>query len=58
VSSDDRSCGGGGGDDRVGEYLCMCEGGGTVPQSTYFPRDETGLVFQPTQLERTLQLYW
>jgi hypothetical protein len=28
------------------------------PQSTYFPRDETGLVCLPTQLERTLQLYW
>jgi hypothetical protein len=28
------------------------------PQNTYFPRDETGLVCLPTQLERTLQLYW
>jgi hypothetical protein len=29
------------------------------PQSTYiFNRDETGLVYLPTQLERTLQLYW
>jgi hypothetical protein len=28
------------------------------PQSTYFTRDETGLVCLPTQLERTLQLYW
>ncbi len=27
-------------------------------QSTYFPRDETRLVCLPTQLERTLQLYW
>jgi hypothetical protein len=27
-------------------------------QSTYFPRDETGLVCLLTQLERTLQLYW
>jgi hypothetical protein len=27
-------------------------------QSTYFPRDETGLVCLPTQLERTLQLNW
>jgi hypothetical protein len=27
-------------------------------QSTYFPRDETGLLCLPTQLERTLQLYW
>jgi hypothetical protein len=26
-------------------------------QSTYFPRDETGSVCQPTQLERTLQLW-
>ena len=26
-----------------------------LPQSTYFPRDETGLVCLPTQLERTLQ---
>jgi hypothetical protein len=25
------------------------------PQSTYFPRDETGLVCLPTQLEHTLQ---
>jgi hypothetical protein len=25
------------------------------PQSTYFPRDETGLVCLPTQLERTPQ---
>ncbi len=24
----------------------------------YLPRDETGLVCLPTQLERTLQLYW
>jgi hypothetical protein len=23
-----------------------------------FTRDETGLVYLPTQLERTLQLYW
>jgi hypothetical protein len=28
------------------------------PQSTYFLTDETGLVCLPTQLERTLQLYW
>ncbi len=28
------------------------------PQSTYFSRDEAGLVCLPTQLERTLQLYW
>jgi hypothetical protein len=28
------------------------------PQSIYFPRDETGLVCLPAQLERTLQLYW
>ncbi len=28
------------------------------PQSTYFPRDETGLVCLPTQLERTQQFYW
>jgi hypothetical protein len=28
------------------------------PQSTFFPRDETGLVCLPTQLERSLQLYW
>jgi hypothetical protein len=28
------------------------------PQSTYFHRDETGLVCLPTQLERTLELYW
>jgi hypothetical protein len=29
------------------------------PQSTYFYyRDETGSVYLPTQLERTLQLYW
>jgi hypothetical protein len=27
-------------------------------QSTYFLRDERGLVCLPTQLERTLQLYW
>jgi hypothetical protein len=27
-------------------------------QSTYFPREETGSVYLPTQLERTLQLYW
>ncbi len=24
----------------------------------YIGRDETGLVYLPTQLERTLQLYW
>jgi hypothetical protein len=29
-----------------------------LTQSTYFPRDETGLVCLPTQLERTLELYW
>ncbi len=29
-----------------------------TPQSTYFLRDEKGLVCLPTQLERTLQLYW
>jgi hypothetical protein len=28
------------------------------PQSTYIGRDETGLVYLPTQLERTLQLHW
>ncbi len=28
------------------------------PQSTYTGRDETGSVYLPTQLERTLQLYW
>jgi hypothetical protein len=27
------------------------------PQSTYIGRDETGSVYLPTQLERTLQLY-
>ncbi len=32
--------------------------GPSNPQSTYFPKDETGLVCLPTQLERTLQLYW
>jgi hypothetical protein len=30
----------------------------TRSQRTYFTRDETGLVCLPTQLERTLQLYW
>ncbi len=34
------------------------EAGGGVPQNTYFPRDEAGIVCLPTQLERTLQLYW
>ena len=29
-----------------------------VPQSAYIGRDETGSVYLPTQLERTLQLYW
>ncbi len=33
------------------------ERSGSQPQSTYFPRDETGSVCLPTQLERTLQLY-
>jgi hypothetical protein len=28
------------------------------PQSTYIGRDETGSVYLPTQLGRTLQLYW
>jgi hypothetical protein len=28
------------------------------PQSTYIGRDETRLVYRPTQLERTPQLYW
>jgi hypothetical protein len=36
---------------------CATEGLLLSPQSTYFPRDETGLVCLPTQLERTLQLY-
>jgi hypothetical protein len=27
-------------------------------QSTYIGRDETESVYLPTQLERTLQLYW
>jgi hypothetical protein len=31
---------------------------GFGPQSTYIGRDETGLLYLPTQLERTLQLYW
>jgi hypothetical protein len=30
------------------------EWSGLIAQSTYFPRDETGLVCLPTQLERTL----
>jgi hypothetical protein len=29
---------------------------GFLPQSTYINRDETGQVYLPTQLERTLQL--
>jgi hypothetical protein len=29
----------------------------SFPQSTYIGRDETGSVYLPTQLERTLQLY-
>jgi hypothetical protein len=32
--------------------LCSC------PQSAYFTRDETGSVYLPAQLDRTLQLYW
>jgi hypothetical protein len=34
------------------------EGGCHCPQSTYIGRDETRSVYLPTQLERTLQLYW
>jgi hypothetical protein len=30
----------------------------STPQSTHIGRDETGSVYLPTQLERTLQLYW
>ncbi len=37
----------------VSHFVTTCRN----PQSTYFPRDETGLVCLPTQLERTLQLY-
>jgi hypothetical protein len=33
-------------------------GGGSSAQSTYIGRDEIGSVYLPTQLERTLQLYW
>jgi hypothetical protein len=37
----------------------MGGGGGLLEtQSTYICRDETGSVYLPTQLERTLQLYW
>jgi hypothetical protein len=43
--------GGGGGRGGVGW-------GGVVVLSTYFHGDETGFVCLPTQLERTLQLYW
>jgi hypothetical protein len=32
-------------------WLCLS-------QSTYIGRDETGSVYLPAQLERTLQLYW
>jgi hypothetical protein len=47
-----------------GEGGVICEtvpfdnGSSDRPQRTYFPRDETGLVCLPTQVERTLQLYW
>ncbi len=30
----------------------------TTEYCTYIGRDETGSVYLPTQLERTLQLYW
>jgi hypothetical protein len=42
----------------LGAGLPVPQGHCSGPQSTYFPRDETGLVCLPTQLERTLQLYW
>ncbi len=32
--------------------------GVTVAAAIKVPRDETGLVCLPTQLERSLQLYW
>jgi hypothetical protein len=32
--------------------------GGQSHREHIFTRDETGLVCLPTQLERTLQLYW
>jgi hypothetical protein len=42
----------------------LCQGGATSKnissgtQITHIGRDETGSVYLPTQLERTLQLYW
>jgi hypothetical protein len=37
---------------------CRGESVAFYPQSTYIGRDETWSVYLPTQLERTLQLYW
>ncbi len=33
-------------------------GGGHNHRAHIFTRDETGFVYLPSQLERTLQLYW
>jgi hypothetical protein len=42
----------------VYEYSLTCCARKFSAQSTYIGRDETGSVYLPTQLERTLQLYW
>jgi hypothetical protein len=47
-------------------YFISCYRENFCKQSSYsahhrvhiFTRDETGLVYLPTQLERTVQLYW
>jgi hypothetical protein len=42
---------------RDGHLRCQAQR--TIqPTENIFTRDETGLVYLPTQLERTLQLYW
>jgi hypothetical protein len=40
----------------LSEPLLLCVG--QNHRVHIFTRDETGLVYLPTQLERTLQLYW
>jgi hypothetical protein len=44
--------------DRKQNTLAPISSGGPNPQSTYIGRYETGSVYLPIQLERTLQLYW
>ncbi len=43
---------------NVGIYMSLARGHRYAHRVYIFTRDETGLVYLPSQLERTLQLYW